>query len=312
MMMVYIKPLSRFPELSSDKIFGALTNVISEIYPELIDEMISSFESNNPPFLVSSAFPVILDDNKKIRCYPKINRFIESYTKLDYNAYRKYQNVKYIEESIFFKLIEGKLTQKKLINNLNEYVILNDFLLENKHDFNIEKVTNTHNSINNLTSESEEVFYDFGNMYDNVELFLLISIIDKKYEEIIKSAFKFLKDRGFGKRITTGNGQFDYEITSSDINTSYDDYYITLSRYIPKDEEIRDINDNCSYKLVEKQGKFSNGELKIKTTFFEEGSVFNTKAKNPGKVIQSGVNQNSIEYGYAFPIKYSRGYVDEV
>ena len=77
MMMVYIKPLSRFPELSSDKIFGALTSVISEIYPESLDEMISSFESNNPPFLVSSAFPVILDDNEKIRCYPKINRFID-------------------------------------------------------------------------------------------------------------------------------------------------------------------------------------------------------------------------------------------
>ena len=32
-MLIYIKPLSTFPKLHSDTLFGALTSAISELYP---------------------------------------------------------------------------------------------------------------------------------------------------------------------------------------------------------------------------------------------------------------------------------------
>ena len=65
-MLVYIKPLSTFPKLHSDTIFGAITYAISELYPDLVDGMINEFESRKPPFLISSAFPVIFNDDEKI------------------------------------------------------------------------------------------------------------------------------------------------------------------------------------------------------------------------------------------------------
>ena len=72
-MLVYIKPLSTFPKLHSDTLFGALTSAISELYPDLIEKMLKEFEEGRPPFLISSTFPVIFNDDEKIKFYPKIN-----------------------------------------------------------------------------------------------------------------------------------------------------------------------------------------------------------------------------------------------
>ena len=58
-MLIYIKPLSVFPELHSDRLFGAIFSAISELYPEKLNEIIENFEDNNPPFIISSAFPAI-------------------------------------------------------------------------------------------------------------------------------------------------------------------------------------------------------------------------------------------------------------
>ena len=58
-MLIYIKPLSVFPELHSDRLFGAIFSAISELYPEKLNEIIENFEDNNPPFIISSTFPAI-------------------------------------------------------------------------------------------------------------------------------------------------------------------------------------------------------------------------------------------------------------
>ena len=58
-MLVYIKPLSTFPKLHSDTLFGALTSAVSELYPDKVEDMLNEFKNNNPPFFISSTFPVI-------------------------------------------------------------------------------------------------------------------------------------------------------------------------------------------------------------------------------------------------------------
>ena len=74
-MLIYLKPLSIFPELHSDTLFGAITYAISQLYPEKVDEMVKSFE-DEPPFIISSTFPFIFkedfENGKKIKFYPKI------------------------------------------------------------------------------------------------------------------------------------------------------------------------------------------------------------------------------------------------
>ena len=61
-MLIYLKPLSIFPELHSDTLFGAITYAISQLYPEKVDEMVKFFE-DEPPFIISSTFPFIFKED---------------------------------------------------------------------------------------------------------------------------------------------------------------------------------------------------------------------------------------------------------
>lgn len=98
-MLIYLKPLSIFPELHSDTLFGAITYAISQLYPEKVDEMVKSFE-DEPPFIISSTFPFIFkedfENGKKIKFYPKIifpqksKDLEEKYHPKDFKEYKKY------------------------------------------------------------------------------------------------------------------------------------------------------------------------------------------------------------------------------
>ena len=71
-MLVNIKPLSTFPKLHSDTLFGALLSAINELYPDKVEYIIDKFEEGEPPFLISSTFPVLFNENENIRFYPKL------------------------------------------------------------------------------------------------------------------------------------------------------------------------------------------------------------------------------------------------
>ena len=122
-MLVYIKPLSTFPKLHSDTLFGALISAISELYPDKVDNIINEFSEGKPPFLISSTFPVIFDDENNIKFYPKLilgsdlsgieSKFIKDYKKVDY-----------VDEKIFNALINGELSEKEILENYEKYYII--------------------------------------------------------------------------------------------------------------------------------------------------------------------------------------------
>ena len=119
-MLVYIKPLSTFPKLHSDTLFGAFTSAVNELYPDKVDAMINKFEDGLPPFILSSAFPVIFDGDEKIRFYPKI--ILDSDLKdIDSKIIKDYKKVDYIEEGLFFDLIQSKITEREILENYNHY-----------------------------------------------------------------------------------------------------------------------------------------------------------------------------------------------
>ena len=44
MKIVYLKPKSTFPFLSSDSLFGAITYALSELYPDKLNDFLKRFE----------------------------------------------------------------------------------------------------------------------------------------------------------------------------------------------------------------------------------------------------------------------------
>ena len=306
-MLVYIKPLSTFPKLHSDTLFGAITYAVSELYPNLVDEMINEFDAGRPPFLISSAFPVIYDNHEKIRFYPKI--IMDSdLSKFDSKIKKDYKKVEYIEEKLFYDLLDGKITEEEILKNYSSYNRFSNLLISNDLDVEIGFGENIlpNNSVNRLIHETK-IFYTQGDSYKNLGLFFLVHLYDDEYENIIKSAIKFLKDRGFGRDISTGKGHFDYEVEDTfDIEETKDNMFVTLSRFIPLKDDLKRINEYSYYEIGSKRGRDKTGEIRKLVRFFKEGSIFPNYQATYGGNIKSGEINPAIEYGYAFPIMFNR------
>ena len=307
-MLIYIKPLSTFPKLHSDTLFGALTYAISELYPNLVDEMINEFEENKPPFLISSTFPVIFNEGDKVKFYPKL--IIGSdLSGIDSQIIKDYKKVDYIEEKLFYALINGELSEKDILNNYDDYYRFSNLLMGEKIDVDIGFGENIlpNNSVNRLIHETK-IFYTQGDSYKNLGLFFLVQIFNEDYSSIIKSAIKFLKDRGFGRDVSTGKGHFDFEI---DETLTFDDgsdknMFVTLSRFIPTEDDLKRINEYSYYEIGSKRGRDKTGEIRKQVRFFKEGSIFPNYQMNYGNIVKSGEINPAVEYGYAFPLRFNK------
>lgn len=307
-----------FPNLHSDRLFGAFLSAISEIFPDTsyLEDIVKDFKNHNPPFLVSSAFPSInLDDKNNIRFFPKLILDKKSSKNFHPDILKDFKKVSYFEESIFIELIQGNLTEEEILENYDEnYKRVHNLLMKKNHKVNIKikNVIRPSNAINRLNNETK-IFYSDGIRYgDNIELFFFVEFFNKDYETVIKSALKFLKDRGFGKDIYTGKGHFEYRIKDLSVNELLNnddgDRFITLSRFIPDiDLDIDKFDDSVSYELDFKRSRDKSGEVRKQVRFFKEGSTFNRYSNNYGCIVESGKNYPAYEYGYAFPVNYTQG-----
>lgn len=312
-MLVYINPKSSFPNLHSDTLFGALTYAISELYPEELEGFLDLFKNKQAPFLLSSTFPFINFDGEPIRFYPKIisnPKNSENKDEIDFmKNYKEFKNVDFIEETIFLDIISGKIKEEDLITKLKEYEISNNLLhlkdlFPKGFLFKNAKSLSPHNVINRLTNESEGVFYGEGTQYKNMGLFFLVKFEDESFKDMIISALKFLEDRGFGVDISTGKGQFTFEIQDFDFEDIQGDYFTTLSRFIPSKDDLKIVDKDSSYEIGFKRGTSREGQLRKQVRFFKEGSTFkksdNIDLNSLGSIIESG--DKALEYGFAFTI----------
>ncbi len=320
-MLIYLKPLSLFPELHSDTLFGAITYAISLLYPEnVVNDMISKFKEE-PPFILSSTFPFAWMDEKdkdfkdmeKIKFFPKII-FSNSNSNKVHNPkiIKKYKKVDYVEDEIFMDLCAGKLTEDDILDNFGkDYAKVKGLLVKQDHklDINYGKNTIPNNSVNRINHETE-IFYSEGYEFDNMGLFFFVDFKDESYKNIVKSAIKFLKDRGFGPSISTGKGQFDYYIDEDyslehefDLEGSDSNYFITLSRYIPSRNDLKFITEDSSYEIGFKRGKSPMNQKSKQIRFFKEGSIFPQFSEYYGSLVKTRKNPPAFEYGFAYPLK---------
>lgn len=304
-MLVYVKPLSIFPELHSDTIFGALTFAVAQLYPEKAEEMVKEFETN-PPFILSSPFPYIFNESEKVKFYPKVSLKIDN-DKADYGIddVKAYKKVKYVDEEIFHKIINGELEEVDILNNFNDYELSNGFLMSRKYDipFKLSENIIPNNRVNRVTNETEGIFYTSGHEFSNMGLFFYMRFYNEEYVPIVKAALRFLKDRGFGRDISVGKGQFDYEILDEDIEASGEGkYFVNLSRFIPNDTDLANIGTDSIYEIGSKRGRSSAGEIRKQIRFFKEGSLFPVYAEDYGRIVAVGKDSPAVEYGYAFAV----------
>ena len=317
MKIVYLEPKSRFPFLSSDSLYGAIIYALSELFPDKLNDILQMFKNKDEiPFKVSSTFPFLkIDDNNYIRFYPKI--IINDPICKDISLLKKFKKIEFIEENIFLNLLNGNYDYGHVLDNIGIEFIINEynekFLLtydsnELLNDGFFSKEINNHNVINRITNESVNIFYSENYRFNNNKgLFFLVDFNDSSSENLFIAALNFLRDRGFGKDISTGNGHFEFIIEDYDMfnefNKNYS-YFVTLSRFIPNELDLENISKfgNSYYDLGLKRSRDTHG-LRKQTRFFKEGSVFTNFANIYGSVVDT--SSKSVEIGYAFNIPYN-------
>ena len=313
-MLVYIKPKSLFPELHSDKLFGAILSTMADLYPSKIDEVIDKFQSNQPPFIISSAFPFLEIENRKIRFFPKVLVDEEILFSGEMDTIKKFEKIKYFQEDIFFKILMGDISINDILNNFDDYYTVDDLLLVEELDIkNCYKKVTVQQSWTNRLNNSNKPFFAEGIRYNNFcGVFFNIKIFDNEFENILISIFRLLKDRGFGSNISIGRGHFEYIIEEKDLFESHnskfstkENYFVTLSRFIPTKEDISFVNKNSNYELGFKRSISRLNERRNQVIFFKEGSTFFANENEfYGQLVNAG--KKSVEYGFAFPLKIKR------
>lgn len=316
-LLVRINPISEFPIVHSDRLFGAICVAIKTVHgEEKLIEMLKNFEKD-PPFLLSSIFPCVKQEQLKQSHENNIIYFlpkpIEDVQKIDNHRiyienYKKLKDVKYVSDDIFNDWTNGKISESHILKNIDKYKVKAGllFLKEKKLQFNIVTSDTPRNRINRTNNLSEDIFYFNGNTYDNMNLFFIVRLYDHKYEELLNNALNFLRDyRGFGKDLSVGKGKFEIEeISEKKIIKSLKDNkrFVTLSRYIPSTDEIDmfKMRKNAYYEIASKRGMISEGKPKKQAHFFSEGSTFPNLKNIYGKMLC--VHEKAVEYGFSFNV----------
>jgi len=109
-------------EVHSDTLFGALCWGYRWLYGrEALEELLKGFKSGEPPFLISSCFPYLEADGKRVYLYPKPAAFeplaggaeqVENScgktVKEDVEMMKKFKKLRYVSERLFRKMCNSR------------------------------------------------------------------------------------------------------------------------------------------------------------------------------------------------------------
>ncbi|MCX7837764.1 MAG: type III-A CRISPR-associated RAMP protein Csm4, partial [candidate division WOR-3 bacterium] len=226
--------------IHSDTLFSAFLNAFLLLFGEKeLENLISSFENNEPPFLISSAFPYWQD--LLFFPVPKNQISIE----------KKVKKIEFVEQRGFEELLKGKRLDN-LLNGLKK--IPQDE--EPYYPWSVENVPRV--GLSRFDNHPGERFFYFGQISykDNAGLFFLIKYLNKSFKDKLEATMRLLADEGIGGDRSSGKGLFELlNFREIEIKVPDDaDGVITLSLYYPKDEsEIKGIEKGF-YELLERKG----------------------------------------------------------
>lgn len=312
---VRLLPFSSFQALpSSDTLFGAICWGIKRLYgEEKLLETLKEFKSGKPGFILSSSFPLLQDKHCRFICFfPKplnaglsadyIDEIAQSTAEKNLKKamkeiitkYKKFKKAEYLSESLFCNAING-MTEKEFFEDyvFGKIKSIGSMLLQDSEympdSMSYKSSTVQRNSIDRFTmstGEEGQTFYQQEIYASNI--FNLHFIIMTDTLSFLLPVLKYLEDNGIGGNRSTGKGRFQIEIMGEKTLPSISNTkaFVSLSRYIPKTDEIewegnRNLYEVFPYRSkVESDGEFNGEDIwKSRVMYIKEGSCLEAKDK---------------------------------
>ncbi len=342
-MIFYLKPKGTFIETfpQSDTLFGALCWGIKLLYSEdRLKTMLGKFLAGTPPFLLSSSFPYIENNGKRVHLLPKpISKPLQASPKFleEIERFKEFEKIIFLSQSIFSDIINNKLMDLDLYNSFStsekpkpdSIFIKIGTALFRRDEFPLfpwVELDVSRNAIDRLSSGTIE-----GNLFYNKEIFLkkfcgiyflikLTEFTGSDTMKILKAIMNFYSDRGIGGDVTSGKGQFDIEIKEDEKLFEEPEEasdFLTLSSYYPKQKEWEYFRKNQTrswFHVMRKKGKIEASYFpctniwKNSLLLVKEGSSFpimkNNKYYGENPIVKKEFKEFNIQqYGFAYAIK---------
>lgn len=339
---ISLQPQSAITSIpSSDTTFGAICWGIRILYGESrLKEILSRFISNDPPFILSSSFPVsvsgtvFLPKPKLKRLNPETIRVTaKERCKNDerkeamfdvMSKYRRFSKFSYLSQSLFNSVLEGSTTEKTLLEDYIDGRVIekSGFLLKKEEDDVPEgefiqdqiRVRTRIDRLSGSTAGEGEMFHDEVKLIRrNYSLFFLLKTNEIGFLYPLLGRDKFLSDHGIGGDRNIGLNQFKLSVDEVDLKSVGEGKrFVTLSRYVPSPGEIDTNGDEICYDVVPWVSRVDNSLdfqgkrfIKDRVFYMKEGSTFKAKEKKEfyGTLLEV-CNIDGIpiyQNGFAFP-----------
>lgn len=298
--------------VSSDTLFSALINTMSNITKgDAVSEFIDKFKEN-PPFLLSSLFLYsndtyflprpMYDDHIPADIKREKGKVLKKIKWLSADKFKQWMNNTHLSES---DLNDMEVTQKNYKDA---------FSTEIRPRVTLDR-----------TTQSSNIYHcGYVHFKKNAGLYGLVAFDDLSVVERFKELLTVLGETGLGGERTYGCGTFKLTCPEKvsgvfkEILESKTSRYTLLSLYHPAEDEKENLSDRfIAYDAVRKRGWITTGRyalpLKRKSVgFIKEGSVSMNAIKGalidvtPDNPPSEVLNHKVYRYGYAFAAPLGR------
>ncbi len=317
-----LKFLSKSTPVRAYTLFGAICWIYRLIGGDL-EKLLNDFKNGNPPFIISSPFPIAESSCGLSLVFPKPVLVISDEVRRDYSIYEKIRRkpikkARYVSFSVFKRILEGEVKEERFISDPEKFEETEKVIVQrgDKACFKDFGGLSVRNVLNRVTMKSENLFTEEYHLFS--DKWFLVKFYDNGFKPMLEECFKLIEDTGLGANKNLGWGNvkieplegFDKEMEYLEKKVNRSEKFITLSPVIPKNETIDIDNSTYEYEIYKSPIDTTFGEALIwkrKVLYLNEGSVLKRRGDDEwvGCVKDVGAGDIGIkayQYGYEFPV----------
>jgi CRISPR-associated protein Csm4 len=338
MRVVTLRPDGPFTDRPrSDTIFGAVCwGLRLTRGAESLEDILLQFADGDPPFRLSSAYPVIQPDNDQDRTtlYPRPYLPVQSADVSETDsetieALQRWEHLEYIPETLFKKIVEGTVTSSQIIAGISgsrtsvaiddtEYELCEEFLLpervlpyrsgESQRPFL--QAERMRNAVNRLSSATEgQLFQDQS--FHTAEGVNLAVAVEGDVETVL-AGLAAIQDHGIGGDKSIGKGTYELgKVETVDLAVASGGPSCSLSLCVPRDETLDTVLTEGFYDIEARKGVLESSFVndtdiwKRQVLALSEGAVLPLHEGHIGHnpIVADRFEHGVQQFGYELPVQ---------
>ena len=322
-------PFTKRPR--SDTLFGAVCWGIRLTRGEdALEELLLQFADDDPPFRLSSAYPVLAPASRSERVHllprplvPMQSVADDEATERIIEALQRWQRLQYIPEDLFRKLAEGGVTKSDVVIPFADgddtvtidgtaYAIKDEFLLPDSYELDRPPFVTgerTRNAVNRLSNSTEgQLFHDRS--FHVVDGAALHVVIEGDIETAL-TGLAAIQDHGIGGDKSVGKGTYTLgELGEPGLTPAQTGPSCTLSLCIPRDAVLDTVATSGYYDVETRKGVLESSLVsgtdiwKKQVLALAEGAILPEFDGHIGynPVVADRFEHGVQQYGYELPV----------